>query len=78
VSQELSAIVTLGPESAEALGVPVGTTVDYGVLAYWHRNPLKRLWRRIGGGPRPSQLDIRLARAHQAYAAARVAEEAKS
>lgn len=39
-----SAVITLGPESAGKLGVPVGTQVDLGMIAYYHRNPWKR-WR---------------------------------
>lgn len=29
-----------------------GTVVDLGVGAYWHRNPLRRLWWRLWGSPR--------------------------
>ena len=42
----IEAQVTVGPETAARLGVPVGTVIDYGTIAYWHRNPLKRwAWR---------------------------------
>jgi hypothetical protein len=29
-----------------------GTVIDLGVGAYWHRNPLRRLWWRLWGQPR--------------------------
>ncbi|MEW2301987.1 hypothetical protein AB0958_18770 [Streptomyces sp. NPDC006655] len=29
-----------------------GTVLDLGVGAYWHRNPLRRLWWRLWGQPR--------------------------
>ncbi len=38
----IGATVKLGPESAARLGVPEGTVVDYGMVAYHSRNPLKR------------------------------------
>ena len=41
---ELQGKVIVGPESAAKLGVPVGTEVDLGTLAYYHRNPVRRLW----------------------------------
>jgi hypothetical protein len=74
-STELSAVITLGPESAEALGVPVGTQINYGVLASWHRNPLVRLARRIRGQRLPKR-DVELARRHQAFALERIKAEA--
>lgn len=38
--------VRVGPETAARLGVPAGTVVDLGELAYWHKNPLRRVcWR---------------------------------
>ncbi len=64
---ELSAIVTLGPESASALGVPVGTEIDYGVLASWHSNPIIRLARKLRPNA-PAKADVELARRHQAFA----------
>lgn len=51
-SREFTAQITCGPETAARLGVPVGTIVDLGRVAYWHRNPIKR-WRgqrKIAGG----------------------------
>ena len=39
----IGAVVTLGPESAARMGVPVGTQIDHGMVSYYHRNPLKRL-----------------------------------
>ncbi len=66
-SSEIGAIVTLGPESAAALGVPVGTTIDYGVLCSWHWNPVVRLARRLTAYGKPrNRRDIELARRHQA------------
>ncbi|MEU2426908.1 hypothetical protein ABZ619_38850 [Streptomyces sp. NPDC007851] len=29
-----------------------GQVIDLGVGAYWHRNPLRRLWWRLWGQPR--------------------------
>lgn len=29
-----------------------GTREDLGTVTYWHRNPLRRLWRRITQPPR--------------------------
>lgn len=46
-SVELSAVVIVGPETAARLGVPVGTAIDQGTLAYWHRNPIRRFWGRL-------------------------------
>ena len=40
---ELSAVVTVGPITAAKLGVPVGTKIDLGVIAYYHRFPPVRL-----------------------------------
>ncbi len=39
---EVSGVVTVGPETAARLGVPVGTQVDLGTLAVYHRNPVRR------------------------------------
>ena len=46
-SVELGAVITVGPETAARLGVPVGTQVDLGTLAYWHRNPIRRFIGRL-------------------------------
>lgn len=38
---------TSKPRAAEVQAVVIradGTREDLGVIAYWHRNPLKRLW----------------------------------
>jgi hypothetical protein len=43
-SAELMGKVIVGPESAARLGIPVGTEVDLGTLAYYHKNPVKRFW----------------------------------
>lgn len=43
----LEATLIAGPETAARLGVPVGTPVDLGTLAYWHRNPIRRFWGRL-------------------------------
>lgn len=69
---ELSAIVTLGPKSALALGVPEGTQIDYGVLASWHRNPIVRLARKFRPNA-PAKADVELAQRHQALV--RLAQE---
>lgn len=41
-SVELGAKIVVGPETAAKLGVPVGTEVDLGTLAYWHKSPIRR------------------------------------
>lgn len=46
-SLELTAKIIAGPETAARLGVPVGTEIDLGTLAYWHRNPIRRFWGRL-------------------------------
>lgn len=46
-SVELAAAIIAGPETAARLGVPVGSTVDLGTLAYWNRNPIRRFWSRV-------------------------------
>jgi len=49
-SAELSGVVTVGPESAKLLSkklgreVKVGEQFDLGTVAYYHKNPWKRLW----------------------------------
>jgi hypothetical protein len=40
---QLSAIVTVGEITAKQLGVPVGTQIDYGVVAYYTKNR-RRMW----------------------------------
>lgn len=42
-SASIGAVVTVGPETAARLGVPVGTEVDLGTIAYYHKNPIRRL-----------------------------------
>jgi hypothetical protein len=48
---EITGIVTVGPESAARLSKELGREVlpgeqfDLGTLAYYHKNPIKRLWR---------------------------------
>jgi hypothetical protein len=37
-----SAVITLGEESAGKLGVPAGSQIDLGMIAYYHRNPIRR------------------------------------
>lgn len=32
------------PESHQGAPCPVGTREDLGTVAYWHKNPLRRLW----------------------------------
>lgn len=46
-SVELTAKIIAGPETAARLGVPVGTEIELGTLAYWHRNPIRHFWGRI-------------------------------
>jgi len=55
-SIELGAVRIAGPETAARLGVPVGTPLhmyrdevatEDTVLAYWHRNPIRRFWGRL-------------------------------
>jgi len=41
-SFDFHAVVVCGPETAAKLGVPVGTEIELGRVAYWHRNPVKR------------------------------------
>jgi hypothetical protein len=48
--QSLQAVVTVGPETAALLSEKLGRTVlpgeqfDIGTVAYYHPNPLRRLW----------------------------------
>lgn len=41
VAMELTGTVKVGPASAARLGVPVGTEVDLGRLAYQHSDPAR-------------------------------------
>lgn len=41
-SAELQGQVTVGEETAAKLGVPVGTVIDLGTLAYYNDNIFKR------------------------------------
>jgi hypothetical protein len=46
-SVELGATIIVGPETAARLGLPVGSKVDLGTIAYWNKNPILRFWGRI-------------------------------
>ena len=51
--QTITGVVTVGPESAALLSKKLGRRVepgeqfDVGVLAYYHPNPIIRLWRSL-------------------------------
>jgi ABC-type lipoprotein release transport system permease subunit len=66
----LEAKIVLGEQSATALGVPVGTEIDLGVLAYHHRNPLKRLAFRLRQRFGSDKRNHELARRYDAFAKA--------
>lgn len=54
VTTELSARVLRctckHPENHPGVPCPQARVVDLGVLAYWHRNPVKRVWGRLTKG----------------------------
>lgn len=41
VATEVTGVVKVGPASAKRLGVPVGTEIDLGRIAYQHTDPVK-------------------------------------
>lgn len=75
---ELSGKVELGEQSAGALGVPVGTVVDLGVLASTEPAPTLSRWQRLARFFVPPIPDpgVELAVRYQEYAAGEVAKAA--